>query len=80
MPDLPADETLQDLWAALGKNGPENTPIRWQEIDAYKRLTGTDISPEDARTLREMSEAYCGELMDLNPFAIPPMEKGTIDD
>ena len=69
------DETLHDVWSDLGRSGPDRAPIAWQEIDAYLRLTGDGIGPEEARIVREMSEVYCGELSNLSPFAKAPIDK-----
>ena len=78
MPDLAPDETLHDVWAMIGKSGQENAPLSWQEIDAYLRRAGDPVTQEEARILREMSEAYCGELRNLSPFARSPIEKAEL--
>lgn len=71
---------MHDLWAELGRAGREATPLGWQDIDAFARLTGTELTHEEARILREMSAAYCGELGNLSPFAKAPVDKVDLDD
>lgn len=71
---------MQDVWSSLGKMGPEMAPLSWLEIDAFVRLGGEPITPEETRILREMSEAYCGELRNLSPFARSPVDKVDLDD
>ena len=43
-------------WA--GSNGMGPTTLSWSEIKAYGELTGQNLAPWEARTLRNISEAY----------------------
>lgn len=49
------------FWELVGgraSNGFCPLPISWTEIEAWARLTSTDLSPYDALTLRRMDAAY----------------------
>ena len=50
-------------------------PVSFQEIDAWRRLSGVRLTPWEARTLRNLSREYAAELKAaesptrLSPFA-----------
>jgi len=37
------------------------TPLSWQEIEAWSRLTGLNVSPRESLALRRLSVAYIQE-------------------
>lgn len=37
-------------------------PVSWREIEAWQRVTNTQIPGWEALILRELSEEYCGAL------------------
>jgi len=42
----------------VGRGGMSISPVSWQEIESYIRLTGSWLSSWDAQMLMEMSRAY----------------------
>lgn len=78
MPDLPAMEYLHELWVKAGRCSQTISgaaSLGWSEIDAFNRLSGANLSPVEAETIRLMSEAFAAELHDKNPLRIAPVEK-----
>ena len=62
-PDIPhAGEHLWAwFWELAGGRASDGfcpLPIPWFEIEAWARLTSTDLSPSDVLTLRRMDAAY----------------------
>ena len=41
--------------------GTGMVPLSWQEIDAWMRRSGVDLTPWSAQTLRSLSAAYVAE-------------------
>jgi hypothetical protein len=53
-----------------------DTPLGWSDLRAYAEMTGTDLDPWEARTLREMSAAYLAERENgKHLLSIPPVRK-----
>ena len=49
---------IQELGWCMS-SGTGLIPITFSELKAYEDITGTRISPWEARMIRDMSEAYC---------------------
>jgi len=63
-------------YTGSGFNGP--VPLTWQEIDAWARMTQTELTPNEALILSELSGAYCSQYhksSDINEIA-PYREDG----
>lgn len=75
LPELPPTESMHEVWHDLGRHGPRGA-FDWSEIRAYVELTGADLPPFQARTLRDMSQAYADGLADTDPLSVAPMERG----
>jgi hypothetical protein len=61
-PDIEGLEHHLDDWYALGlasSNGMGQAPLSFQDIEAYSRLTQSNI---DVMIIRKMSNAYCSGL------------------
>lgn len=78
MPDNPA----RYLSAWLLEIGPSvaagmgEGPIGWSDLTAWERLTGVELSPWEARTLRRMSQAFVAERHDAKKPECPPPWRG----
>lgn len=46
----------------VGSNGFGPEPLSWQEIEAWSRLTQTDLDTWEALTLRKLSADYSSQL------------------
>ena len=53
---------LTDWWLEIGPAGDGG--IGWQDMTAWERLTGIELEPWEARTIRQMSIAYCNQRHD----------------
>jgi hypothetical protein len=77
LPDLPANESLQEAWAMMGRCGHTMNgaaPFDWSEIEAFGRVA-RPLSRIEATTLRDMSEAFAAELRERSPLRIAPMDR-----
>ncbi|HEV8036078.1 hypothetical protein [Yoonia sp.] len=79
MPSLAPDETLHEVWHALGE-ARDGKPLEWQELQAYANMTGKTLTAEEWETVYDMSRAYCSEMQNRSPFAVSPMEKAQADE
>ena len=64
-------EWLRDL-GYYGSSGFGAEPISWSEMRAWSELTGHDLTPFEAETLRLMSESYVAEAIKFTKEAAPP--------
>jgi hypothetical protein len=61
MPPLDA-KYLADWWLEIGPAGAGGeSPIGWSDLAAWQGLTGIELDPWEARTLRRMSQSYLAE-------------------
>ena len=64
MPDVEAPHVLRYLFevgpAMPGMNGP--VPVTHQEIEAWRVLTSTTLSPWESRVIRRLSQEYVSEM------------------
>lgn len=67
------------MWRQLGMArllpGGGLAPIEWQELAAFARMAGHDITPVEASVLIDMSAAYAVAIMDNGLLSKPPMER-----
>lgn len=59
-----ADSHLISAWHQCGlcsTGGAGFSVLNWSEIDAYSRVTKSQLTPWEAQTLRIMSSCYIGE-------------------
>lgn len=66
---LPAElayllEWFCELATARGSGGSGLNPIGYGEIDAWSRLTRTDVTPAEVALLRAIDAAFLGALSD----------------
>jgi hypothetical protein len=87
MPDNPAPYLTRWL-LEIGPSVPAGMGegvIGWQDMAAWERLTGVELSPWEARTLRRMSQAFVNQRSDARkancpePFAEPEAVAKRID-
>jgi hypothetical protein len=72
LPDNPA-EYLTDWLFEIGPGGGMDGPLGWQEMAAWEHLTGIELDPWEARTLRELSAEYLHERQEARkPDRLPP--------
>lgn len=58
-------DLLAEWFMSVGptmQSGMGHVPVSWAEIEAWKTLTGNDIDPWEAETLREASIQYSVQL------------------
>lgn len=83
LPEIPAGERLVDMWQDLGfyrlLSDGSQAPFEWQELSAFRQMSGHSISHIEASCLMDMSRAYVAGVNDTNPFSIPPMERHSDD-
>lgn len=76
-PDIPPNP-MPHLTGWLFEIGPTSSngmgpvPIGWQEIAAWQELTGNEINPWEARTLRKMSADFVSTMHDAKDKSFPP--------
>ena len=59
----PVVEHLVELFWKIGrkrKSGPE--PIAWADIDAWLRLTDSDLTPDEVEAIMAMDDTYIAEV------------------
>lgn len=54
---------------AAGAMGP--VPIGWQDMAAWERLTGNELDPWEARTIRRLSQAYVAQAYEAENLNCP---------
>lgn len=74
LPELPATESLHEVWHELGRAGKRGA-FDWLEILAYVELTGTALAPVECRTLVSMSEAYVAGMADVDRHSKAPLAR-----
>lgn len=78
LPEIPAAETLTDVWRDLNyaREGFAGAlPFEWRELQAFSDMSGRVLAPCEASCLMDMSRAYCTAIADKNPLSKPPMER-----
>lgn len=55
-------------------------PIGWQEMTAWERLTGIELNPWEARTIRWLSQEYLSERQQARKADSPAPYSGLSDD
>lgn len=86
-PELDGADYMIGLFQEAGltmPNGMGVTPLTWQEIESWLRVTELHLSVWEKLTIREMSEAYTAELLKASdktataPY-VPVVEETQID-
>ena len=76
MPPIDAGEYFLSALVEMGFAESSSSgflPLRWSEIDAYSRLTGTFSEPWESRLIRSMSSEYiAGRDTGMDELGIPP--------
>ncbi|MBY0490628.1 MAG: hypothetical protein K2R93_12370 [Gemmatimonadaceae bacterium] len=74
---LTAWHTFDALHRARPMSAQGVTPISYTELDAFRRLTGTPLTPLDVQLVRIIDEVYLDEYaraMAPEPTDVPPLE------
>lgn len=69
LPDNPAPY-LTDWFLEIGPTAGE-TPLGWQDLVAWSRLTGIELTPWEARTLRRLSKTFLNQKFDARKSGCP---------
>ena len=78
LPPNPA-EHVTDWLLEIGPtsiSGMGEAPVSWETIDAWQRLTGIELDPWEARTIRRLSSAYVGQRYEARKPNCPPPYNG----
>lgn len=80
MPDISGGQYIMDMLSDLGLARTNMEPLTFQEIQAWTALTDTELTPFEAATLRELSEAYVIQLgKSRQPDATAPYDSRPIE-
>lgn len=64
-------EYLREIGPAAISGGVPR-PVSWQEIDAWRKLTGTRLESVEAQIIRELSAAYARQYVKSENIECPP--------
>ncbi|MDH1700272.1 hypothetical protein [Comamonas terrigena] len=76
LPELEGECYLLDVLFDVGPCMPSGMgplPLGYEQLQAWQRQMGVELTPWEARTVQRLSRAYCGELAAAaNPDAAAP--------